>query len=92
MMMFLVALGMVAQAGSPQVPVAAGSFPSIIKVLTAAKTCRLTELRISLYPMKEFGEARAFLGAEPEKPAEACLKTWLAKNGERLRLLPGWWR
>ncbi|MBB5714163.1 hypothetical protein FHS94_000986 [Sphingomonas aerophila] len=85
-------LALVAQASAPQAPIAAGPFASIVKVLHAAKACRITELRISMYPSEQLGEARLFLQEQPEPSAQACLKAWLARHGSRLRLLPGGWR
>lgn len=90
--MILIALVMAAQASAPQAPIAAGSFASIVEVLGAAKACHVIELRISMYPADQLGEARLFLQEELDKPSEKCLKSWLAKNGTRLKLLPGWWK
>lgn len=69
------------------VPIAAGSLQGVLEVVAAAKACKLGELRISLYEHPYFGEARVYLIDRVVEPqAETCLMTWIAKNGERLKL------
>lgn len=79
-------------AAAPQAPVAAGSYNSIMEVLTAAKDCRVQELRVSMYHTTLNGDARVFLTEAPGTPAVQCLNSWLTSNGRRLRLVPRWWK
>ena len=39
-----------ARSAAPQLPVAAGSFKSIVVVLEAAKSCGIEQLKVEMYP------------------------------------------
>ena len=38
------------RSAAPQIPVAAGSFKSIVVVLEAAKSCGIEQLKVEMYP------------------------------------------
>lgn len=74
----------------PPSPIATGPLESIFKVLKAAKSCHVDQLRIVLYP-SDRDEARLFLLQDPQDDAVRCFDTWLTHHGRRLHLLPRWW-
>jgi hypothetical protein len=77
-------------ATTPQAPIAAGPFESIVEVLRAAHVCGVLRLRIDSEPSDFQGEARLFLDQEPTAEAWTCLNSWTTRSGKRLRLQPRW--
>lgn len=75
---------------APQIPVAAGSFKSIVVVLEAAKGCGIEQLKVEMYPTSWTGDARLYLLQDPKDAGVRCLNTWLTRNGKRLALVPRW--
>jgi hypothetical protein len=75
---------------SPQVPVAAGSFESIVVVLEAAKRCGIKQIKVEMYPTTWAGDARMYLLQDPKDAHVRCLNTWLTLNEKRLALVPRW--
>jgi hypothetical protein len=75
---------------APQIPVAAGTFKSIVVVLDAAKNCGIEQLKVEMYPTSWAGNARLYLLQDPKDAGVRCLNTWLTRNGKRLLLLPRW--
>jgi len=75
---------------APQIPVAAGSFKSIVVALEAAKSCGIEQFKVEMYPTSWAGDARLYLSQNTKDASVGCLNRWLTRNGKRLALVPRW--
>ncbi|WP_162234259.1 hypothetical protein [Novosphingobium sp. Leaf2] len=78
----------IAEATSPQQPIAEGPFESISKATEAARECGFRELRVVVRPTK----SQLFIDGEmPSMEVQQCFSALMTPRGKKMKFSPRWW-
>jgi hypothetical protein len=84
----LLTVATIAEATSPQQPIAEGPFESVTKATEVARECGFRDLRVVVRPTK----SQLFIDGEmPSNDIRQCLSAWMTPRGKNMKFSPRWW-